>query len=68
MLLSSLMSLKLADQLRQIRPDALLSALINCNLTAILTQRFVNGFKVVTSEHAALRHYQFVPNLLLALS
>ena len=51
MLLSSLMSLKLADQFRQIRPDALLSALINCNLTAILAQRFVNGFKAVTSEH-----------------
>jgi glycosyltransferase involved in cell wall biosynthesis len=51
MLLSSLMSLKLADQLRQIRPDVLLSALINCNLTAILAQQFVNGFKAVTSEH-----------------
>jgi glycosyltransferase involved in cell wall biosynthesis len=50
MLLSLLMSLKLADQLRQIRPDALLSALTDCNLTAILAQRFVNGFKVVTSE------------------
>jgi glycosyltransferase involved in cell wall biosynthesis len=54
MLLSSLMSLKLADQLRQIRPDALLSALTDCNLTAILAQRFVNGFKVVTSEHNTL--------------
>jgi len=51
LLLSHLMSLKLADQLRLIQPDALLSALINCNLTAILAQRFLNGFKVVASEH-----------------
>ncbi|MEZ8217590.1 Glycosyltransferase Family 4 [Candidatus Fervidibacteria bacterium JGI MDM2 SSWTFF-3-K9] len=49
--LSYLMSLKLADQLRQIRPNALLSALINCNLTAILAQRFANGSKTVMSEH-----------------
>jgi len=51
LLLSHLMSLKLADQLRQIRPNALLSALINCNLTAILAQRFANGSKTVMSEH-----------------
>jgi len=50
LLLSHLMSLKLADQLRRIQPDALLSALINCNLIAILTQRFANGFKIVINE------------------
>jgi len=50
LLLSHLMSLKLADQLRLIQPDALLSALINCNLTAILSQRFANGSKIVISE------------------
>jgi len=49
LLLSHLMSLKLADQLRQIRPDALLSAYI-CNLSAVLAQRFINGLRVVISE------------------
>jgi len=49
MLLSSLMSLKLADQLLKIRPDALLSAYI-CNLSAIMTQRFLNDLRVVISE------------------
>jgi len=54
MLLSSLMSLKLADQLRQIRPDILLSA-FTCNLTAILAQRFMkNSPRVVISEHSTL--------------
>jgi hypothetical protein len=52
MLLSHLMSLKLADQIRQIQPDVLLSALINCNLTAILAQQFANGSKTVMSEHS----------------
>jgi len=50
MLLSHLMSLKLADQIRQIQPDVLLSALINCNLTAILAQQFANGSKTVMNE------------------
>jgi len=50
MLLSSLMSLKLADQIRRIQPNALLSALTNCNLTAILAQQFVNDAKVVINE------------------
>jgi len=51
MFFSSLLSLKLADQLRQIQPDALLSALTDCNLTAILAQRFTYGSKIVISEH-----------------
>jgi len=49
MLLSSLMSLKLADQLLKIRPNALLSAYI-CNLPAIMAQRFLNDLRVVISE------------------
>jgi len=56
MLLSSLMSLKLADQLLKIRPDTLLSAYI-CNLSTIMAQRFLNDLGIVISEHGTLSLY-----------
>lgn len=53
LLLSSLLSLKLADHLRFIQPDALLSA-FTCNISALLARRFWKKSRITISEHGTV--------------